>query len=187
MWRSEAEVLAYLNEKYKARFGVDSITQFVARDPRAVYRRLVTIQGGSQDPGEAQTYAKIAKLEPKPLEDCRKRLAVALRDHVKAIVGREIPVGEDDDVLFDIPRRELNISGSIYMAMDDGEVRGISEISAPVAQVTGDFVKLAHRIRVYVHPRIAQAIGDRALVTDRPNLLKMVEKACPTGTVDQVK
>ena len=47
MWKSEEAVLEYLNDKFKARFGVDSITHMVLRDRSRIYQRLVSVQGTS--------------------------------------------------------------------------------------------------------------------------------------------
>ena len=186
MWLSEESVLRYLDDKYKARFGSESISRLIVQDQRTIYRRLLSVQGASQDRRESELYDAISNLDLHNLELCRTNLATELADYLRTIFGSAINIG-DDDVLFDIPGRRLDTAGPIYVKLDTGEVRAVHELPGPIQRVITDFERLAKRMRVFIHPNIAQHLDPEILLLKRSEILDILERSLPQGPVDQVK
>jgi len=186
MWLSEESVLRYLDDKYKARFGSESISRLIVQDQRTIYKRFLSVQGASQDSRESELYDAISNLDLHNLELCRANLASQLADYLRTIFGSAISIG-DDDVLFDIPGRRLDTAGPIYVKLETGEVRAVHELPGPIQRVITDFERLAKRMRVFINPNIARHIDPEVLLLKRSEILSIMEQSLPQGSVDQVK
>lgn len=186
MWRPEEAVLEYLNEKFTKRFGADSLTRDLLTNPKSVYHRLFSVQGASADRREAAAYDALSNLTPEDLELCRANLTEKLAEHLRGTLKKGITLGADD-ILFDIPARRLDTSGSIYISMETGEVKAIEDIPGPIQRVLTDFERLAKRMRVFVHPRVGQEIHPSALLSNRLDILKLIEGSIPAKPVAQVR
>jgi len=130
MWSSEESVLKYLDDKYRARFGTESISRLIVQDQRTIYRRFLSVQGASQDRRESELYDAISNLDLHSLEMCRANLVNELSDYLRTLFGAAISVG-DDDVLFDIPGRRLDTAGPIFVKLETGEVRAVHDLPGP--------------------------------------------------------
>jgi hypothetical protein len=63
--------------------------------------------------------------------------------------------------LIDIPRREMDSGGDVYVADAFGSLVSLSKLSDPVHSVNANYDRLTKRIRCFVSPRVAMVIGDR--------------------------
>lgn len=186
MWKSEEAVLEYLNDKFKARFGADSITHMVLRDKSRIYQRLVSVQGTSIDRKETSLYESLADLDGPKLSTYLENLRGRVEEFVRHLSGGGVSVLEED-VLLDIPGRRLDISGDIFIETENGSVVPIQNIQGPVQRIVTEFERLAKRLRVFVHPRIAHLIGKETLIARRDELLALLEDSLPKGPRQQVK
>ncbi len=186
MWRPEEQVLEYLNDKYNARFGTDSITRLILRDRSTIYDRFLTIQGASRDAREGALYDALVALDPLELQACRLRLANALADYMRSTFSAGVTLGEEH-ILFDIPGRRLDTAGPIYIELANGEVRPIEDVHGPIQRLVGDFERLAKRARVFVHPRILRIVGTPALAARRADLMKLVRESLPPSAGSQIR
>jgi hypothetical protein len=185
MWLSEEAVLDYLDRKYQQRFGEHSITRFLLRQRDLIYHRLLSIQGGSGDVRDATLYETLRELDSVTLAEWRENLTTSLVEFVR-VNGARVPL-RDDTVLFDIPRRRLDTSGPIYIAMDNGDVRPIQDLAGPVQRVVTEFEKLAKRIRIFVSPDLGKHCSRELLIKRRSELLKLAEDAIPNASTSQVR
>ena len=87
----------------------------------------------------------------------------------------------EEDALLDIPGRRLDISGDIFIETENGSVVPIQNIPGPVQRIFTEFERLAKRLRVFVHPRIAHLIGKETLIARRDELLALLEDSLPKG------
>lgn len=186
MWMSEEAVLDYLSSKFRARFGTDSIVGLLIREPKAVFQRLISIQGASPDRRESQLYDNLASLSHIQLDDCRKRFLHSLDEYARTLGGDWVALN-DSDVLFDIPGRRLDTAGDIYIALDTGGYRRIADIPGPVQRVVTDFERLAKRMRVFLHPRLTSLLDKRMRLARRGDILRLLEDSLPTGPEVQVR
>jgi HD superfamily phosphohydrolase/serine/threonine protein kinase len=186
MWQSEESVLEYLNAKHHARFGTDCIARFILRNPASVYQRLFSISGAASVERERRLYTDITGLDAQALETFRTNATSALSDFLR-VQSLNDALGFED-VLLDIPGRRLDMSGEIFIRLDSGEVKRIQDLPGPVARLTGEFEQLVKRLRVFVHPRIAEKIGQQALHSRRAEMVKLLEDAIPKrGTASQIR
>lgn len=178
MWRSEEGVLEYLNDKYRARYGGDSIIHSLLQDRQKIYQRFVSIQGASRDQREADLYEKIQRLASADLEKWRKE---SLRKHLNDYLrDQQVDVvASEDDVLLDIPGRRLDTAGAIYVELETGEIRAIEDIPGPIPQIAKEFEGLVKRLRVFIHPRIARMIPKDRLLKKRSVLLGILDESLP--------
>ena len=177
MWKSEESVLEYLNEKHVVRFGSDCIARLILREPTSIYQRVLSISGASTAERESNLYMRILALDSTNLEAFRLAATASLADFLKVRSVME-ELGPED-VLLDLPGRRLDMSGPIYMALDSGDVKSISELPGPVARLAGEFEGLVKRVRVYVSPRIVKKLNPDVIRTGRMDMIKLCEDAIP--------
>jgi hypothetical protein len=186
MWKSEEAVLEYLNEKHRARFGVECITRLILKDPRTIYRRILSISGAAISERERKLYGEITSLSPASLEKFRLAATLSLSDFLQLRSINETL--EHEDVLLDLPGRRLDMSGPIYIKLDSGEAKAIHELPGPVARLAGEFEGLVKRLRVYVNPRIVNKLDPDLLRSGRVEMIKLLENAIPKrGAASQIK
>ena len=186
MWMGDEGVLQYLDAKYRQRFGQDPITHQLLQDRDKIYRRAASISGASREAREVALYEGVKALSQKGVEDYRIQVCGALGKHLCSRRGAAVALGEED-VLFDIPGRRLDISGSIYIELRPGEARPIEEVSAPVQQLAANFEGLAKRMRVFVHPRVFESVNEEAFRDMREDLLRIMEECLPKRPGEQVQ
>ena len=186
MWGSEEFVLKYLNERYYARFGKNSIVNLILKDRKTVYERLFSIQGVSSNTQEAELYNTITMLDALKLETFRRNLCEELEKYIRNVCNAGITIGEDD-LLIDIPGRRLDTAGPICIEQETGEVRRIEDIQGPVQRVVIDFERLAKRMRIFVPQSIIDIVSRDKLVNKRSDILNVLENSLSKDGVDQVR
>jgi HD superfamily phosphohydrolase len=187
MWKPEEIVLYYLNEKYKNRFGVDSIINSILKDPTQVYQRVFSLQGAGSDRRENNIYDKIISLNPEELEALHENLSEKYEKYIRDTHNKDISINSGE-LLIDIPHRRLDTAGDIYIALDSGTVKAVEELQGPILRTVTEFEKLTKRIRVFVDPKISRVLGADVLKY-RPQFLAAIEEATqiPEKSKEQVK
>jgi hypothetical protein len=186
MWKSEEAVLEYLNERHLGRFGADCIARFILRDPNSVYQRILSISGASIVERERKLYARILNLSSAGLEEFRIAATSSLSDFLRVRAFNET-LGPED-VLLDLPGRRLDMSGPIFMKLDNGDTKMIHELPGPVARLAGEFEGLVKRLRVFVNPRIVRKLDPNLPRLGRMEMIKLFEDAIPKrGAASQIQ
>ena len=157
IWFSDTQALRYLNEKYTKRMGSPSILQGLPEDRTVLFHRIYTVHAGSGDHADDDIYKRCRALSP-PQELCFcHELACKLQDLIPGIQ----PAIQRDDVLLDIPRREIDSGGEVYLLYHSDNLVPLSRVSEPVKSINTNYDALAKRVRVFISPRIAGTL-DRA-------------------------
>jgi hypothetical protein len=168
------------------RFGADCIARFIIRAPDTVYQRILSISGASTVDRERRLYAKIMSLNSVDLEAFRVAATSTLSDFLRVQSFNET-LGPED-VLLDLPGRRLDISGPIYIKLDNGDTKMIQELTGPVARLTGEFEALVKRLRVYVNPRIVRKLDTNLSRSGRMDMIILFEDAIPKrGAASQIQ
>lgn len=94
-----------------------------------------------------------------------------------------------DDVLIDIPRREMDTGGIAYIDSSGiGGVRPLHEISKPVEAISSNYQQLTKRIRIFINPKLAETISKERRQTDRTVIREMILNATTeVGRSSQVR
>jgi HD superfamily phosphohydrolase len=185
MWKSEEAVLEYLNEKHLGRFGADCIARFILRDPSSIYQRILSISGASTVDREKRLYSNIMNLNSENLEKFRASATSLLSDFLSVQSFNET-LGPED-VLLDLPGRRLDISGPIFIRLENGDTKMIHELPGPVTRLAGEFEGLVKRLRVFVNPRIVRKLNNNLSRSGRMEMIKLFENAIPTlGAASQI-
>ena len=174
MWSSEEAVLQYLDEKHMERFGSNSITSLILKDPGRTYRPLITLWGGGQHAVAGPVY----RMDPIELEGFRSRLIASVQDYLNTTL-RKGSVG-DDDLLIDVPYRDLGQAEPIYIEADNGEANDVSEKISPFKDVFVNLDKLAQRITVFISPDAG--VEEATLAREQSRELPRLFKKAISGT-----
>jgi HD superfamily phosphohydrolase len=183
MWRSEEEVLAALNGRFKEKFGRDSVIANILRKPTTVYTRLFSLQGADSSPRESEIYERLLALDSDSLDNFRRELTVALNDRFCKGHHR---FGADD-VLLDIPRRELDTSGDIYIRRESGSAESLYTVEGPVKNVLTKFDELAKRVRIFIKPGIIELPKSIHTSSLRTKILEDISQSLPKALPNQVR
>lgn len=126
-------------------------------DRRRLHKRVATYSRVYAEPEKRAAYEHLYGLDGPGLDAAVDRIGVALA----RLAGAPIGAG---DVLVDTPPRDKDHPESVEVRYEG--VRGrrfypLRELSRVVAGVHEDFVQVVKKIRVFVHPSLAQALSGR--------------------------
>jgi hypothetical protein len=79
-------------------------------------------------------------------------------------------------VLIDIPRRDIDSGGDVFVSDDSGSLRPLSGLSDPVRAINANYERLTKRVRFFVNPRVARVVGDRR-IAERESLQRLIKDA----------
>jgi HD superfamily phosphohydrolase/serine/threonine protein kinase len=154
----ENGAMAWLDAKYKSETGRPSILNGWLENRRILYRRLYTVRpAGQAGAPDDELFSDVARLMATHSEELELRRAVAasLETKFNAHVGV-------DDVLIDVPRRDgLNHPGEAYVVVGKN-VKRLEELSEPIRHLKTNYQRLTERVRFFVSPAVAGAVGDRS-------------------------
>lgn len=125
------------------------------RNERLIYKRVLTLSPKTQSDeraGDEGIYRYLSTWTTLQLMD----LTDELRLHLESELKRPIVSG---DILIDLPRREREeMGGHVIVWSDDGrEILGDLNKISPIVQVLhNSFDLYAKRLRVFLHPRLAE-------------------------------
>lgn len=157
-WRSEGQALQYLDQKYQSHYGRPSIVSALIEDRARLYRRLYTVRAGMGDGADDALYKDLRRLS---IGDER-RLCAQVTTKLFEFLGAGVGEPEEDEVLLDIPRREMDSGGAVYMVDSMSRTLRLSDVSAPARSIDTNYEQLAKRIRFFISPRVAQFIEKRS-------------------------
>jgi len=158
MWRNDAEVVRYLDAKYQAQLSRPSILAGLIEDRSRLYKRLYTVRAGMGDDVDNLLYSECRKFDFQAEKCFRSNLAEALRGFLGLQGGAAVT---QDEVLIDIPRRDMDSGGEVFVSDDFGSLKSLSTLSDPVHAVNANYERLTKRIRYFVSPRVAAVVEDR--------------------------
>ena len=119
-----------------------------------MFKRLYTVRAGFKDARDDHLYGDLSGLSLENERTLRQNVADALEDYLPG-VGTVLV----DEVLVDIPRRSpADSTGTAYVRFEDGSVRAIEEVSAPVNAIAQNYEQLTKRVRFFVSPRVSAVI-----------------------------
>lgn len=127
-------------------------------DRRALYKRIATYSRAYAEPEKVAAYETLYALDGPGLCAVISRIA----DHLGRLLDRGIDPGE---VLVDTPPRDKDHPETVdirYHGVRGQQSYPLHRLSRVVAGVHADFVTVVKKIRVFVSPAVATAIGGRA-------------------------
>ncbi|WP_445149473.1 protein kinase domain-containing protein [Baekduia sp. Peel2402] len=182
--RDDYHAVRFLDEEFERVEQEPSILHGLERDRSVVYKRLYTLHP-TTDPADRDLYRGLKELTLDQERSFRGRLATMLEE---ALAGR--PVARDvgvNDVLVDIPRRDLDLGGSVYIETD-GKVEALTALSKPVEFLSNNYTELSQRARIFVAPWLRAALRDTGLMSSREAVRGIVSEALrSSGGPDEVR
>ena len=176
MWKGDAEAVRYLNAGAKAQFGGESILSGLIEDRTRLYKRLYTVRTGMGDDADDEIYARVRRLDYVQESKFRLELACRLGEYLSKGTTRVI-VG-DHEVLVDIPRREMDTGGNVYLSgFGRDHLTSLSNFSDPVRSISLNYEKLTKRVRFFISPEVGAALGTRQRESRRMDLQKLISGA----------
>ena len=159
---SQWEALRYISSRYDRLFKDElkagqrtNPLDSLLRNERLIYKRVLTLSPKTQSDeraGDEGIYRYLSTWTTLQLMD----LTDELRLHLESELKRPIVSG---DILIDLPRREREeMGGHVIVWSDDGrEILGDLNKISPIVQVLhNSFDLYAKRLRVFLHPRLAE-------------------------------
>lgn len=127
---------------------------------RQVYKRLLSFSSHPKNPKLSQCHAFLGMASQSSIETLREESTVELGK----LMGRRVP---ESWVLFDMPRmnKEKDTLSEILIS-DPGSPQGtaqLNEVSGVASSVYSDFLSLAKKSRIFVHPTIREELRSKGL------------------------
>lgn len=171
LWLDDVAAVRWLNDRYREAYHKESILFGLVEDRNRLFRRLYTVRVGPRAERDAELYKKLSRLGLEGEKAFRARLAERLSD----FIAKELQhgVGEPistDEVLIDIPRRDMDSGGHVYVKTAEGPIRLLEDMSRPVAAINENYQMLAKRVRIFISPRISAAV-DKAVRGEKRELI----------------
>lgn len=182
LWSNDVEAVRYLDERYRSQFGQSSVLGGLTKDRRRLYRRLYTVQAGLRDLADDDIQSKLRRLEYRNEVRFRRALAVGLTGLLGNFLPRGSVIGEDE-VLFDVPRREMDSGGTVYVETAGRDLEPLSSISDPVRAINANYERLTKRARIFVAPRIAENLGAEWRLRHRKEIQTLVLEALDVAEI----
>ena len=177
-FRSDYEAVRYLDEEYERREGKRSILHGLDSDRSVVYRRLYTFHPATDDDDKADC-DRLRKLSLDAEVRFRERVAEALGKLAGGGDKRRLPTAAD--VLVDVPKRDLDLGGAVYME-SDGAIEPITRLSKPVEFVNSHYIELSQRTRVFVAPWLRELLDQAKPEWDRSEIRKLLADAIESSS-----
>lgn len=172
MWMTDFEAVKYLDVKYREHKGTPSILHGLVEDRTKLYKKLYTVRTTETD-SDDEIYATCKKLDY--VMELKLRAAVAGR--LQTILPGGGPKIAAEDILIDVPRREMDIGGAIYISLPAGHLIPLATLSEPVRTISVNYDKLTTRVRFFVSPRIATSLQDQGRQKDRGAIQALIKDA----------
>jgi len=171
-FRSDYEAVRYLDEEYERREGRASILHGLDSDRSVVYRRLYTFHPSSDEADKALC-DRLRELDLSGELGFRVRVAEALGAVLGPGADRK---PADDDVLLDVPKRDLHLGGSVYVE-SDGKIESITRLSKPVEFVNSHYTELSQRTRIFIAPWLRERLDSLRPDWKRDEIRRMLSDA----------
>ena len=97
----------------------------------------------------------------KSRREANRRVEEVVASHLKEN-GASSVVASDGKVILDVPLRNIDLGGAIYVRESDGSIRSIDQVSATVRELALGFGRMSKALRVYVAPEVRDAIPAEA-------------------------
>ena len=175
MWVSDLDAIRQLDITYRKDFGRDSILKHLIPDRTAIYRRLYTVRAGMGDEFDDSLYKECKDFTWRDERRLRENVAAGLQDYLRR-GGHEIAIGEED-VLVDVPRREMDTGGSAYVIGPSDEAQPLSYISDPVRSINGNYDRLTKRVRFFVAPHVSTLVTKSFRTANRATIQEIIREA----------
>ena len=174
----ELAALDYLDSKFAIHYGRPSPLFGLSVDSTKIFSSVLEIPKVSI-PGVTGT--GIPDVNRLAAQDT---VAEAINDYVAKHASTKLErEPEPGEVLLDIPLRPLGLGGPIFVLNRKGEARPVTEFSAALVNLEQRFAELSSTVRIFVSPRIRDAVGNRQWKKDEEILTAMVVNAAEKGAV----
>ncbi|HEV3302353.1 MAG TPA: protein kinase [Planctomycetaceae bacterium] len=161
MWLNDVDALKYLDQQYEKQVHQPSIVAGIVAERGKLYRRLYTVRAGFGDDVDDALYRDLRPLSlDGELELCGE-IAKALRGFLRGGGDSAFEI-DPDEILIDLPRRDMDSGGPVYLVRSDGKAAQLSELSEPVRSINSSYERLTKRIRIFISPRLASVINKDA-------------------------
>jgi len=175
---SDYEAVKYLDAEFERREGRPSILRGLESDRSVVYRRLYTFHPSS-DENDRSVWTRLRDLSSSQEAHFRERVAEALTDAIGG--SRKATV---DDVLVDVPKRDLDSGGAVYVE-SDGKIEPIARLSKPVEFVNAHYTELSQRTRIFISPWLRNSIDAATLNWSREDIRRLLSQAIGSSSGPQ--
>jgi HD superfamily phosphohydrolase len=181
---TEAQAVKWLDARYRQTVGIESPLAHLIEDRSRIFKRLLTLRPEREKADQA-LFRDIQELvEAVGLVEAQRRIRQHLVQDVQGLLGLRPPV-QQREVLIDIPWRRMDYGGDTLIVSDEGP-QMLDEISPSIRALQENFDQLAKRVRIYVHPRLAEQAGiDEAWRRDHAGAVRsMLERAVNHASSD---
>ncbi len=120
-------------------------------DRRRIYKRVATWSASYPDARARDGYARLLALSP----DETAALLTTLR-HTLSPTARPIP---DGSLILDIPPRDKDKVPDLDVQLHGDTYATLAETSRLAHAISADFAKITKKIRLFVHPDVAEKLG----------------------------
>lgn len=175
MWLSDLEALRFLDKQFQTQFGQPSILSGMIEDRGRIYKRIYTVRAGVGDGSEDALYGEFRRLDYGAELTFRRHLASALGQYFSS--GGSAVAISDDELLVDIPRREMDGGGAVYVSTSDGQLSPLANLSEPIRSISSNYELLAKRVRIFLSPRLAGMLHGSWRANDRVTLQGLIQTA----------
>lgn len=179
MWRSELSAIEYLDDRHEKTFGRKSILANLVEDRTSIYKRVYTVRAATGDSADDSLYDECKSLDLYGENSVRECFADALRDFLSER-GNPFDIWEDE-VIVDIPRREMDTGGSVFVVSPSKRIDTLVNVSDPVRAIGANYERLVKRVRFFVSPRVYAVLGSTRRLTEREAIQKMLTESVKTA------
>jgi len=174
----ELGALDYLDRQFMSHYGRPSPLFGLSVDSTKIFAPILEIPKTS-----------IPELTRKGVEDERRlavqdKVAGEIHDYVDKNAVKKLKLEpQPGEVLLDIPLRPLGLGGSIFVLDRKGQACPVTTLSPAVEDLKQGFAEMSSTVRVFVSPRIRDAVGTRRWREDEETLTSRVIAAAKEAAV----
>lgn len=179
MWLNDYEALRYLNQRYLLMYGKHSILNDILQDREKLFKRIYTVRAGLGEQSEEDIFNNLRKLTFANEELFKNNFSQALCEFLST-PNNSIKI-YPEEILLDVPKRDIDSGGSVYISPVIGEAFLLINVSNPIRSINDNYERLTKRARIFVSPRIANIMGKRFRFVQRNDLEKLI-KTCLNKT-----
>jgi HD superfamily phosphohydrolase len=179
-WCTDVEALRYLDAKFKSQIDCPSILDGVLEDRSRVYRRLYTVRAGLKDEADDALFKACRSLRFEEERKLCAEIAKNLGDLLSK--GLNKVMVDENEVLMDIPRREMDSGGPVYFDLGKPELVTLATISEPIRSLNVNYEQLTKRVRFFISPRVAGSLGRERLTTRRGEFQHIISESLKAVT-----
>lgn len=181
---SDQDAVRWLDREYQRLTGRASPLAHLVEDRGRLYRRLFTLRP-EKDAIDDSMFEKIqALVASHGLVEAQKQIRQRMLPGLMSLLRAPTPPVQLHELLIDIPARKMDYGGETVMVRGD-ELTTLDLVSSSALAQKDAFDKLAKRVRLYVHPRLARHAEidrgwrDRNMAAVRDLLRAAVEATLP--------